>query len=320
MRLARDERIFLIILAVNLLVSLVYLLVGIFVAVPAQSAAEDEEVQGGWLHDNRRTYLLRFLVMLLCPVIGPMFFFFSHVFYTFVFWRSIDLEDVVFSKKRVKVRIKADEERERDIIPVEEAVLVNEKRDLRLVMMNVLREDIRNSLAAVTLALDSRDSEASHYAAAVLSDELNKFRINVHKLWKQIQEEPDQTECEQMLIDYVDNVLRQHVFSDYEQRKFVDILESSAELLYDREPSRLTAERYEGVCLRTLEMKDYEHSEKWCLRMAQQFPEELSSYTCRLKLYFARQDREAFFGTLNALKKSDVIIDSETLELIRVFS
>ena len=71
--------------------------------------------------------------------------------------------------------------------------------------------------------------------------------------------------------------------------------------------------------MRTLEVKDYEHSEKWCLRMAEQFQEELPSYTCRLKLYFARQDREVFFETLDALKKSNVIIDSETLELIRVF-
>ena len=72
MILARDERIFLIILAVNLVVALVYLLGGILFVVPVQ--AEDEE-EKEVLHDNRRTYLLRFLVMLLCPVIGPLFFF-----------------------------------------------------------------------------------------------------------------------------------------------------------------------------------------------------------------------------------------------------
>lgn len=318
MTLAGDERIFLMILIVNLIVSLAYLLAGVLIVVPLQSMAEDEEGKEV-LHDNRRAYLLRFLVMILCPVIGPLFFFISHVFYLFVFWRNVDLGDVIFSKERVKVRTKADEERERDIIPLEEAVLVNEKKDLRLVMMNVLKEDIQNSLASITLALESEDSEASHYAAAVLSDELNKFRFQVHKLWKQIQEEPGQTEYEEMLLDYMDGILKQHVFSTYEQRKFVDILEEAAELLYREEPSRFTVERYQGICLRTLEVKDYERSGKWCLRMAEQFPEELASYTCRLKLYFARQDREAFFETLNALKKSSVIIDSETLELIRVF-
>ncbi len=47
---------------------------------------------------------------------------------------------------------------------------------------------------------------------------------------------------------------------------------------------------------------------------------KLSAYTCRLKLYFTQQNKEAFFSTLNDLKRSDVVIDRETLELIRVFS
>ena len=318
MTLAKDERIFLLILIVNLIISLIYLLAGILFVVPARFAMEDKEGEER-LSDNRRTYLLRFIVMILCPVIGPLFFFVGHLFYIVVFWKKVDLADVIFSKERIRVRMRADEERERDIIPLEEAVLVNEKKNLRLVMMNVLREDIQNSLTAITLALDSEDSEASHYAAAVLSDELNKFRIYVQKLWKQIQEEPERTEYGEMLLDYVDNVLRRHIFSAYEQCRFVDILNSAAELLYEKDPARFTLGRYEEVCLRTLEIKEYDASWKWCLRMAEQFPEELSTYTCRLKLHFAMQDREKFFETLDALKKSNVVIDNETLELIRVF-
>lgn len=318
MNLARDERIFLIVLAVNLVLSLVYLLVGILFLVPAHAAAKEEDAE--ILYDNRRTYLLRFLVMILCPVIGPAFFFMGHLFYLVVFWKEVDLADVIFSKDRVKTHMKADEERERDIVPLEEAILVNEKKDLRMVMMNVIKEDIRNCLASITLALDSEDSEASHYAAAVLSDELNKFRIYVQRLWKQMgEEEAGQTDCEEMLLDYMDNILRQRIFSTHEQRKFVDILAGAAESLYGKAEDKLTLGRYEEVCLRTLEVKDYENCEKWCGRMAERFPEELPSYTCRLKLYFARQNKAAFFQVLADLKKSNVVIDNETLELVRIF-
>ena len=58
----------------------------------------------------------------------------------------------------------------------------------------------------------------------------------------------------------------------------------------------------------------------WCERLAKQYPEELSAYTCRLKLYFIKGDKEHFFAVMDQLKKSDTIIDNETLELIRVFS
>ena len=266
MNLARDERIFLIILLGNLILSLVYLLAGIFFLVPAHSAAKEEDAE--ILYDNRRTYLLRFLVMILCPVIGPAFFFMGHLFYLVVFWREVDLADVIFSKERVKTHMKADEERERDIVPLEEAILGNEKKDLRMVMMNVIKEDIRNCLASITLALDSEDSEASHYAAAVLSDELNKFRIYVQRLWRQIEEDDTgQTDCEEMLLDYMDNILRQRIFSLQEQRKFVNILAGAAESLYGKDEGKFTLGRYEEVCLRTLEVKDFETCGKWCKRM-----------------------------------------------------
>lgn len=320
MTLALDERIFLIVLIVNLIVSLAYLLSGVLFLVPARAAAEDKE-GAEILHDNRRTYLLRCIVMILCPVIGPAFFFMGHLFYLVVFWRDVDLSDVIFSRDRVRTQMKADEERERDIIPLEEAILVNEKKDLRMVMMNVIKEDFRSCLASITLALDSEDSEASHYAAAVLSDELNKFRIYVQRLWKQMQEEDaGQTECEEMLMDYMDNILKQHIFSDNEQRKFVNILTEAAESLYGKNAARFTPGRYEEVCLRTLEVKEFGSCGEWCGRLAEHFPEELPAYTCRLKLYFAKQEREAFFETLEGLKKSAVVIDNETLELVRIFS
>lgn len=319
MTLVGDERIFLMILAGNLVVSLGYLLIGWLLVIPAQKAVDKAEEATG-LYDGRGTYLIRFVVMLLCPVVAPLFFIMGHLFYLVVFSRSADLTDVIFSKERTRTHMKADEERERDIIPLEEALLINEKKNLRRVMMNVIREDIRNSLASITLALDSADSEASHYAAAVLSDELNKFRIYVQKLWKQVGEEgPEETECEELLLDYMDDLLKQRIFSEHEQRKFVGILEETAESLYGKAPSRLTLKWYEDVCLRTLEVKDFDSCGKWCDRMAARFPQELAGYTCRLKLYFAGQRREAFFETLESLKKSNVVLDNETLELIRVF-
>lgn len=320
MTLARDEYIFLIILAVNLLVSILYLLAGIVLIVPMRASLADEHAVE-ILYDNRRTYVIRFIEMILCPVIVPFFFFMGHLFYLFVFWRDANLVDVVFSKERVKTNQKADEEAERNIIPLEEALLVNEKRDLRSVFVNVMREDIRNSLASITLALDSEDSETSHYAAAVLSDELNKFRIFVQKQLIQIREKKDSdTEGEEILVDYMDSILKQGVFSEHEQSKYVNEMAEVAELLYEKAASRITLERYEAVCLRILEIKDYINAEKWCLRMEKQYPDELPTYTCKLKLYFAWQDRVAFFNTLEALKKSDVVIDRETLELIRIFS
>ena len=193
------ECFFVIVCLVNAAISVLYLVWGICVAVPAKNAAQGEE--NPVLHDNRRAYVIRFIVMLLCPVTGPLFFLGSHLLFLLFFRREVDLEDVVFSKERIRQHLKADEERERDIVPVEEALAVSDQKYLRGLMLKVLRGDIQESLEAITLALDSEDSETSHYAASVLQDELNEFRTYVQKLYVEMQhEEEDETDCEEMLI------------------------------------------------------------------------------------------------------------------------
>lgn len=319
MTLTRDEYIFFMIVIINLIVAVLYLLTGIFILVPVRN--RKKEGQEERLHDNRRTYLLRFIVMILCPVVGPLFFFVVHLFYLTVFRVQVELDDVVFSKERVRTQLKADEEREMNVIPLEEAIAVNDQKSLRAAMLNVLKGEIRNSLSAISLALETNDSESSHYAASILSHELNEFRLEVQKLYLGIrEEESDQTECEDMMLRYTDDILKQKVFAELEQIRFVRMMAEAAESFYTKDPSGMTDQQYESVCLRLLDIQDYENSEKWCHRLAEQYPDRLSSFTCKLKLYFIIRNREAFFRTLDALKNSDVVIDNETLELIRIFS
>lgn len=314
-----DEIAILIVFAINFIAALAYWLWGTHVIIPARYKERREACE--FLHDNRRTYLIRFLVMLLCPVVGPLFFLVSYLLYITIFRSPVDLEDVIFSKERVKIQVKADEERERNIVPIEEAVAANEKKDLRMAMMNVLKGEIQGSLASIALALNTEDSESSHYAASVLSDELNAFRINTQKMYQEIgKEEPEETGCEELLLNYMDNILKQGVFSGLEQKKYVRMMAEAAEIFYGKREDGLTEQQMESVCLRLLEINDFATSEKWCLRLAEKYPDRLSAYTCKLKLYFKSKNKADFFKTLSDLKQSDVVIDNETLELIRVFS
>lgn len=311
----RDERAFLLLIAINFLVAIIYLFLNavLLVTLREREGAEDA-------YDNRRAYLLRFLVMILCPVIGVLFFFFSYFIYRLPVWTEMDLGDVIFSKERVRTQLKADEERERNVVPLEEAVAVNEKTDLRMVMMNVLKGDIQFSLSAVSLALDNKDTETSHYAASVLSDVFNEFRSNVQKMHVEIQKEPVCKEYLEQMLDYMNGILEQRVFTQIEQRYFMHLMDEAAERLYDKNKESLTAKRCEDICMRLLEEKNFEGAKKWCRRLSELHSNELAAYTCKLKLYFTMRNREAFLEALESLRKSDVVIDHETLELIRLFS
>ena len=137
-------------------------------------------------------FATRCMVMLLCPVIGPVYFFLGWILRKIFFHNPVDLTDVIFSKERKKSLLKADEERENNIVPIKDAVTVVDKHNARELMLEVLRHDVRKSLSSLFLALNSDDSEISHYAASVLQSELGKFRISAQKTASEI----DQTEAE----------------------------------------------------------------------------------------------------------------------------
>jgi len=269
---------------------------------------------------GRKAILIRGTVMLLCPVLGPCFLLLSDVFFGILFSQPVDLEGVIFSKERVNTIVRADEESERNLISLEEALEVADTDELRNLMMNIVRGDVRKSLAAISLALNSEDTETAHYAATVLQDALNEFRSTVQNgRTELLKENVNRTVHAGILLDYMNQVLEQKVLTEIEQRDYVAVMDEIGTLLYDIGKEQMTSSQFEAISLRLLEIEDYENCRKWCERAVYQYPNTLATFTCQLKLYFNSGQRERFFEVLEQLKKSAIVIDSETLELIRAF-
>ncbi len=298
-----QEKEFIQLLVINTVIVIVYCIVNLFLK-----------------KEKRAGFVFKSVVMLLCPLIGPVLFFFGYLMYKGFFAEIADLSDVVFSKDRVETHMKADEEQERNMVSLEEALAITDKGSLRNLMLNVVRGDVKNSLASISMALDSEDSETAHYAASVLQDELNNFRNEVQKTFLYVQEEhEDRIMMASKLLDDMDSVLRQKVFTEVEQASFVEIMEKTLQIMYDLDKEKISGLQYEAVCIRLLELKKYGECEVWAERLMEQYPDYLSAYTCKLKLYFSMGEKEKFFEVMNQLKASSIVIDNETLEMIRVF-
>lgn len=299
------EKIFCIVLLVNTVTAILYMVCGCMIRRRKKKA----------------DILMKGMVMFLCPVVGPMFFFTALVFNKIFFRQYVDLEDVIFSKERVKTHLRADEEREGNLVPIEEALAISDKDSLRTLVMNVVRGDVQNSLASISLALNSEDTETSHYAATVLRDALNDFRKRSQELYLQMKQEGEQAaEAAGILIEYMYGVLIQEVFHEKEQRTYIDMMEEACNFLDVKCPEKLSASYMEGLCTLLLKIRDFKRMKYWCDKSRERYPHELSTYTCYLKLYFTEGNKKEFFEELEKLKSSDIVIDKETLELIRIFS
>ena len=301
---------FIIFLIVNLIVSLLYLLFGMI-----------------FNRTSRKKVAMRSLIMLYAPGIGPLLFFISYLFYRLLFYRKVDLSDVVFSKEKSKELVRINEEKERDFVPVEEAIEVADKGELRELVLNMAQGDYSESLSAINMALNAEDTETSHYAASILQDAINDFRMLVRKENARINDidEEDESKREQLIFDikklfvYMNKVLEQRILSKLEQNGYTDILDKLLEKYYRLAGASITSEMYEAMALRLIETEKYDRARSWCERALWRYPNTLASYTTLIKLYFSCGDRENFFKTMQELKESNIVIDRDTLELIRAF-
>lgn len=292
-------------------------------AAPEAGGEPEEEESPLEQRLSRTGYLFKALVILLCPVVGILFFLVTQLMYVLFFRTKADLTDVIFGKDKVVANRKADEDSERNRVPIEEALAVADKESLRSLVMDVVKGDVYKSLATISLALNSEDTETSHYAASVLRDTLNDFRQKSQELYNALHKgDENAADVACTLMEYMNEVLCQEVFPDMEQKAFVEMMEEAGDWLYKSEENRyrLTCEYIEWIALRLLGTKQYDRMKIWCDRCMEMYPEELPAYTIRLKLYFSIQDKDNFFGTMNRLKESDIVIDRDTLDLIRVFN
>ena len=302
-----SEQAFIVVLILNTLVAVIY---GIWNFI--QCRIREKSV---------KEYMIRMVIMLMCPVVGPMFFAVIKLIGVLFFRQNVDLADVIFSKERVTTYLHADEEQESNVVPIEEALVICDKGNLRNLMMNVVRGDVEESLASIALALNSDDSETSHYAATVLRDVLNDFRAHTQELFIVMnRNEKDSCEYACLLIEYMNGVLKQEVFQEAEQRSFVDMMEKACDYLYERDWRRLTPQYIGWLCNLFLKIQSYDKMKLWSDRGRDMYPDELIIYVRYLKYYFTVGKKKQFFEELDRLKQSDIVIDKETLELIRTFS
>ena len=72
---------------------------------------------------------MKAVMMLLCPVIGPTFILLAFFFYKLFSFGGVDLSDVVFSKDHTEKFLHPDEDVEKNMVSLEEALEGSAKRE-----------------------------------------------------------------------------------------------------------------------------------------------------------------------------------------------
>lgn len=298
----------LILLIINTLIALGYLLWGLLRPGAEKKSKKEKE-----------KYVLLSVFIFLCPLTGVCFLSFSHLLYLTLSTKNVDMNEISFSRKRAKRFEEADVEREINIAPMQEVLIVSDVKRRRKMLLDVAKRDVRKSLGTIAIALENSDSETSHYAASLIMDALSEFRGTVQNMLVQLKKDPSDHDLSLLLFQYIYEVLRQGVFSSEENRSYTYTLEEVAATVFLYNKNALDGKHYRHIIEALVDAGDYPLADRWAQRALEYRGYQLDPYIGCLKLYYTYGDREAFFQCIRQLEESGIAVTKEMMELIRIF-
>lgn len=262
--------------------------------------------------------IIKGFIMFLCPPAGTVYYLGQYLMSKILKQDGeINLDEVGFSKERHNRILSPDVESELQLVPLEEIFIVSDYAEKRKRLLLELKKEYITNYGSIIKALDNDDAETSHYAASAITNAKAGFENDIRAF--DIIYDKNNTDLA-LVRDYSDYVLKyinSGILDAVEARKYRYLYINLLTGVKTPEDF-LTEQDYSNFVTQAVLVGEMITAEKWAEYSHRMYPGE-SSYLSILMVYYYTNKIERFFTTLDELKKSDIMLSSKGLSLVRFF-
>ena len=198
-----------------------------------------------------------------------------------------------------------------DTIPLEEALLINDPKKRRLLMMNILRSDPMKYLDLLLVARFNEDTETAHYATATIMEIQRQFQLESQKIQQELAEDPQNSLKHREYIDllsrYCDSGLLEGQLLFRQQLVLKKALEKAPDLSEDPSLLRIKIRN----CLALREAEEAKETAQALIRLN---PLDESSWLEAIRVCVEIHDQDGMQELLKRLKQTPVDFTSSGRE------
>jgi len=268
---------------------------------------------------QRSTQVMLSWFIFIVPFFGLIYILLGLLFSFLSRKKNIDMNDISFNQEREKIILPPNSEMEMNYVPIQDAMAVSDTSSLRKLLLDTLRNNAKKTVSSIVVAMNSEDTETSHYAASIILDALSECRTTAQNMIEQMQRHPEDVELNLLSLDYFHEILSMKIMNEVEQRSYIYIMDNVAENLFQHNLWYMTATHYLWMTDLFLSIKSYNMADKWASRAGLYRQYMLDTYKAFLHLYFEQQNKTAFFDCLDELRESNIIVDEEIMNLFRLY-
>jgi hypothetical protein len=269
-----------------------------------------------------RDMLFRLTIVSLLPVVGWLF----PIFWPKSAIRSRDEQFDDYVKRQQeehKVRgmgiyARTEKQKELDVIPIEDALVVSEHQTRRRVMIDVLKQDSEHYLEILQTAVGNEDTETSHYAVSAIMEVKRKLMLALQELSVQYENDKNDVYTARTYADVLKGFMRsgfldQRTLDKY-QYTYISVLGQLIAISDDDEWA------YRDKAETELKLGLLADAEATGRLYEAKYPLSEDAYLCLMKVYYETKSPDKLFAALDRLKQSPVRLSNRALTLVRFWS
>jgi hypothetical protein len=265
--------------------------------------------------------LVHIFIMFFCPVVGPLYFFGEFIFeLIFNKQRELSYRDISFDSTRHDKKIKGVFLEEVDILPLDEAFTVSNKKDRRKALLTTIKRDLEANIQSVRRGINNDDSETSHYAASVILTANTRYLNMIQKARLEHETGENQPEAAHNYLDILSEFMRSNILDEVENEKYLKAFVETLNWMFSNYPEDVEQEDYVFAISMLIDYNQFEAASNWIARGLQAYRNSDAIHYLQMKMYYVMGDKERFSSAMNEIMSSNINISNKTLQLIRFFT
>ncbi|WP_146548998.1 hypothetical protein [Rummeliibacillus suwonensis] len=269
-----------------------------------------------------KEWFLKIIIVSFVPIIG---WFFPIIWSKMLIPNKGETLDSYLKKQNDDIEIELlakeetiEREKELNIIPIEEALVISDFTTRRKVMLDVLKKDAIQYIDVIKMAVLNDDSETAHFAVAAVMEVKRKLSLSLQTFSVEFEKDPYHS----MIARSYAQVLREYMKSGFLDEKtlkkykytYIQVLE---QLIDNGEGDQITFEEKMKV---EMELHEYANAEKTGLQYLQYFPGIEEPYICLLDYYYTTKSKISMQRVLDELMNSTIQFSNRALTIVRYWS
>ena len=227
--------------------------------------------------------------------------------------RPIDLEKLQINEEIYKNNVQVREKNDRDIVPLEEALLINEPELRRQLIMNILNDDPSRYMELLEKARLNEDVEVVHYAITAMVELSKDYDSRLQTMERTYAAAPDDPVVLDEYCDFMENYLRQGLLEKQMER-----MQRNQYTLLLRKKLKRNEDLHNCICLadNLMELEDYAGVQEILERMDRNWHRREEFWVRKVLFLAVQKNGREIRNVLKQMKEEHIYLSSQSKEVL----